>query len=211
MASDDFEHHESERLPRQPLDFYRERINDASANDVDVLVALEALVANDLVIDDNAASALLTRMNFPELIRQLRNSEYEEQSRVITEVFSMAPLLNMWPSVRELRPPEAATTWLRGAVNLALSEVSAHESCATENLARVDCDQSPFCPKKTVTKALAHQAMQEPSELELMFGGTLHSLGLVRSQLELGIEKGLITQEKAGALTETFFRNRQPS
>jgi hypothetical protein len=213
MASDNFEHHESGGLPWQPIDFYRERIGDMGANDVDVLCALETLVAKDLIISEDAAAALLTRKDFPGLIRQLRDTQYDpdEKGRIITEVFSMAPLLNIWPSIRELRSPEEAAIWLRGAVDLALSEDGGHEACTTEELVKVDCLQSPFCPKKTVAKALAHQAMQPPSELELMLGGVSHSLDIVRSQLELGVEEGLITREKAGALTEAFFRSRQPS
>jgi hypothetical protein len=122
----------------------------------------------------------------------------------------MAPLLNMWPSIRDLRSPEDSKTWLASAVELALSEVSEHEACVPdEEMVRVDCEQSPFCPKKTVAKALTHQARQAPSELEMLFGGVSHSMTIVRSQLELGVEKGLVTKEHAGALTEAFLKSRQ--
>lgn len=208
MASEGFEYRQGGELPPAPIDLYRARIHDEGTNDVDALWALETLIADNLAINQDAAAELLVRMNFPELIRQLRDSDYEEQSRIVAEVFAMAPLLHMWPSIRDLWALQKAKEWLVDAVDLALSEVEGHESCTTDEFDDVDCPISPFCPKKTVAKALAHQAVQPPNDFELMLGNPLYNLMTVRRQLEVGVDKGLFSLEKASELTEEFSRQR---
>jgi hypothetical protein len=211
MASDDFEHHESGGLPWQPIDFYRERINEMSVTDVDLLIALEELIAKDLnLADREAAIILLSRTDFLERVQQIRDSEHDDQGRIVAEMFSMAPVLWLWPVIRDTYLPEEAHAWLRGAVDLALSDGDIHNTCASGEYGAASCYHSPYCPKKMVAGTLTQQAMQTPSDLELILGNPERNLAMVRGQLELGVEKGLFTKERAGALTQSFYETRNP-
>jgi hypothetical protein len=214
MAGEWFSESYEDNSPSRHVRAYGEQLNDPNNARYEFLLALEDLIRDELQLNDAQLNAFLEG-NEAKLLDYERSlaadEEIEDKGRLQMELFAMASLILLWSDLRHLCLPEAAAEWLEEAVDTALNEADFHEDCMCNNVASDDnsCELSPLCPMEMIAKTLAAEAIEEPKEGALILEDRTTTIEMVRLQLILAGQKGLLTDRQVKKLLKTYHRNRR--
>jgi hypothetical protein len=217
MAGEWFsENHESES-PSQHLLAYGRELGYPDNTRLEFLSALEHLLRDELQLNDSQLVTYLetSKANFLEYENDLAaDDEIEDKGRLQLEPYAMAPLILLWDDLRHLREPKDVAVWLQQAIDLALNEADLHEEdeCVCDDVNSDDnsCALSPLCPVKMIAKTLAAEAIEEPKAGAMALEDPAVTIGMVRVQLTLAGQKGLLTDRQVKKLLRNYHKKRRP-
>lgn len=205
--------HERER-PGLHVARYAARVEDLSLTAADLYIALENLVASQLEIDEVAAAKLLSASEIGGMIAGLHQLGPDDATRIETELYKMAPLVILWPILREIQDVREARIWLEEATELALSEVEFHddENCSPSQVTAAEeysCNLSPLCPSKTVAGMFLSRLLRRPEVGEFSVDPK-RGLYIIRQELSMACRYELTTENQGKMMLSTYLRQRYP-
>lgn len=198
--------------PGRYVDLYTLRLDTQGVTRADLSIALQNLVMQELEVDDAAALALIYKSGFPDKIMELECYDEDEIGRTEAELFSMAPLLLLWPAIRDTRSPEESLAWLDSAAALALTEAEFHdgENCSTVAGMPIsdECEYGDMCPPKTTLRLLLQKALETPDTLDVLIVDPAEELMMIRAEVRVALKSKLITPDQQKAVIRHYVQQR---
>lgn len=212
MAENQFDYLKNE-WPARHIFFYNDRILTDSITTADCHIALEQLIANELDVEDETIQNWLPVKKFTEDVRFLQHADLEDKDRIEREYYAAAPLLLLWPHIRDTRTIDDARQWLTQAIDTIMSVAEPHldEGCGLDEFnddTERFCRLSPICPYHTSGHALLDTVWDEGVDILDTVEGPGSLRKRLEMQLHIAVKQGLITPTHSSELLCEFDKRK---